>query len=57
MFGKQLKQAASLDEIITAHTHFIDAVRRGTLLDEKSQVSAHTLHSNFDTLQSNVRPV
>lgn len=40
-FAKQLAQAASLDDIITAHNHFIDAVRRGTLLDERSQVSTY----------------
>lgn len=40
-FAKQLAQATSLDDIITAHTHFIDTVRRGTLLDEKSQVNIY----------------
>lgn len=38
-FAKQLLQATSLDDIIAAHNHFVDSVRHGTLLDEKSQVS------------------
>lgn len=38
-FAKQLLQASSLDDIISAHNHFLDSVRHGTLLDEKSQVS------------------
>jgi len=38
-FAKQLLQASSLDDIIVAHSHFVDSVRHGTLLDEKSQVS------------------
>lgn len=37
-FAKQLVQATSLDDIIAAHNHFVDSVRHGTLLDEKSQV-------------------
>lgn len=40
-FTKQLGQATSLDDIIAAHTYFINTVSRGTLLDEKSQVSVH----------------
>lgn len=39
VFTKQLGQASSLDEVIAAHSRFVDAVRRGTLLDEKSQVN------------------
>ncbi|XP_017795465.1 PREDICTED: gamma-tubulin complex component 3 [Habropoda laboriosa] len=46
-FAKQLGQAASLDDIITAHTHFIDAVRRGTLLDENSQELMDHLRSVY----------
>ena len=46
-FAKQLRQATSLDEIITAHTYFIDAVRRGTLLDEKSQELMDHLRSVY----------
>ncbi|XP_076666493.1 gamma-tubulin complex component 3 isoform X4 [Andrena cerasifolii] len=46
-FAKQLEQATSLDEIITAHTYFIDAVRRGTLLDEKSQELMDHLRSVY----------
>lgn len=39
VFTTQLGQASSLDEIIAAHNHFVDSVRRGTLLDENSRVS------------------
>ena len=39
IFAKQLRQASSLDDIISSHNNFIHAVRRGTLLDEQSQVS------------------
>ncbi|XP_053984214.1 gamma-tubulin complex component 3 homolog [Hylaeus volcanicus] len=46
-FAKQLGQAASLDDIITAHTYFIDTVRRGTLLDEKSQELMDHLRSVY----------
>ncbi|XP_076756926.1 gamma-tubulin complex component 3 [Xylocopa sonorina] len=46
-FAKQLGQATSLDDIITAHNHFIDAVRRGTLLDEKSQELMDHLRSVY----------
>lgn len=46
-FAKQLAQATSLDDIITAHTHFIDTVRRGTLLDEKSQELMDHLRSVY----------
>ncbi|XP_076246303.1 gamma-tubulin complex component 3 isoform X4 [Calliopsis andreniformis] len=46
-FTKQLGQAASLDEIITSHNHFINAVRRGTLLDEKSQELMDHLRSVY----------
>ncbi|XP_076634245.1 gamma-tubulin complex component 3 [Colletes latitarsis] len=46
-FTKQLGQAASLDDIITAHTYFIDTVRRGTLLDEKSQELMDHLRSVY----------
>lgn len=38
IFTKQLSQASSLDDIITSHNNFINAVKRGTLLDEQSQV-------------------
>lgn len=38
-FAKGLAQASSLDDIITVHNRFVDSVRHGTLLDEKSQVS------------------
>lgn len=40
-FAKQLLQATSLDDIIVAHNHFVDSVRHGTLLDEKSQVNIY----------------
>ncbi|XP_017888838.1 gamma-tubulin complex component 3 homolog [Ceratina calcarata] len=46
-FAKQLGQAASLDDIITSHNHFIDAVRRGTLLDENSQELMDHLRSVY----------
>ncbi|XP_076172653.1 gamma-tubulin complex component 3 isoform X2 [Ptiloglossa arizonensis] len=46
-FAKELGQAASLDDIITAHTYFIDTVRRGTLLDEKSQELMDHLRSVY----------
>ena len=46
-FAKQLGQAASLDDIITSHSRFIDAVRRGTLLDEKSQELMDHLRSVY----------
>ena len=44
-FTKQLSQATSLDDIITSHTLFINNVRRGTLLDEQSQVIHLILNS------------
>ncbi|XP_014213492.1 gamma-tubulin complex component 3 [Copidosoma floridanum] len=37
IFAKNLKQASSLDDIIAAHTNFIQSVKRGTLLDDQSQ--------------------
>ena len=38
VFAKQLGQASSLDDIIVAHNHFVESVRKGTLLDENSRV-------------------
>ncbi|XP_078049224.1 gamma-tubulin complex component 3 isoform X1 [Augochlora pura] len=46
-FVKQLGQAVSLDDIITAHTYFIDTIRRGTFLDEKSQELMDHLRSVY----------
>ncbi|XP_076657908.1 gamma-tubulin complex component 3 isoform X1 [Halictus rubicundus] len=46
-FAKQLGQAVSLDDIITAHTYFIDTIRRGTFLDEKSQELMDHLRSVY----------
>ncbi|XP_035723078.1 gamma-tubulin complex component 3 homolog [Vespa mandarinia] len=49
-FNKQLGQASSLDEIITAHDQFVDAVRRGILLDEKSQELMDHLRSVYSPI-------
>ncbi|XP_031837668.1 gamma-tubulin complex component 3 isoform X2 [Nomia melanderi] len=46
-FAKQLVQAVSLDDIIAAHAYFIDTIRRGTFLDEKSQELMDHLRSVY----------
>ncbi|XP_012278710.1 gamma-tubulin complex component 3 [Orussus abietinus] len=46
-FAKQLGQAASLDEIIAAHTNFVESVRHGTLLDEESKELMDHLRSVY----------
>ncbi|XP_012268384.2 gamma-tubulin complex component 3 isoform X2 [Athalia rosae] len=50
IFAKQLGQASSLDDIITAHNNFVESVKRGTLLDENSQ-------ELMDHLRSVYRPI
>ncbi|XP_032676591.1 gamma-tubulin complex component 3 [Odontomachus brunneus] len=50
-FAKQLVQATSLDDIIAAHNHFVDSVRHGTLLDEKSQRLMDHLRSVYYPIQ------
>ncbi|KMQ95615.1 gamma-tubulin complex component 3 [Lasius niger] len=49
-FAKQLLQATSLDDIIVAHNHFVDSVRHGTLLDEKSQELMDHLRSVYSPI-------
>lgn len=49
-FAKQLSQATSLDDIIAAHNHFVDSVRYGTLLDEKSQELMDHLRSVYSPI-------
>lgn len=49
-FTKQLGQASSLDDIIAAHDQFVDAVRRGILLDEKSQELMDHLRSVYSPI-------
>ncbi|XP_018355185.1 PREDICTED: gamma-tubulin complex component 3 homolog [Trachymyrmex septentrionalis] len=49
-FAKQLLQASSLDDIIAAHSHFVDSVRHGTLLDEKSQELMDHLRSVYSPI-------
>ncbi|XP_043466471.1 gamma-tubulin complex component 3 [Leptopilina heterotoma] len=50
VFTTQLGQASSLDEIITAHNHFVDSVRRGTLLDENSRELRDHLRSVYSPI-------
>lgn len=47
VFAKNLRAASSLDDIIVAHNHFVDSVRRGTLLDEDSQDLMEHLRSVY----------
>ncbi|XP_020297110.1 gamma-tubulin complex component 3 homolog isoform X2 [Pseudomyrmex gracilis] len=49
-FTKQLLQATSLDDIIAAHNYFVDSVRHGTLLDEKSQQLMDHLRSVYSPI-------
>ncbi|KAK2580582.1 hypothetical protein KPH14_007705 [Odynerus spinipes] len=49
-FTKQLGQASSLDDIIAAHDQFVDTVRRGILLDEKSQELMDHLRSVYSPI-------
>ncbi|XP_029157570.1 gamma-tubulin complex component 3 [Nylanderia fulva] len=49
-FAKQLLQATSLDDIIAAHNNFVDSVRHGTLLDEKSQELMDHLRSVYSPI-------
>ncbi|KAL7301860.1 hypothetical protein TKK_0005465 [Trichogramma kaykai] len=50
IFTKHLGQAASLDDIISAHTNFINSVKRGTLLDEQSQELMHHLRTVYNPI-------
>ncbi|XP_046746973.1 gamma-tubulin complex component 3 isoform X2 [Diprion similis] len=47
VFARQLGQATSLDDIISAHNNFVESVRRGTLLDENSQELMNHLRSVY----------
>ncbi|XP_053594050.1 gamma-tubulin complex component 3 homolog [Microplitis demolitor] len=47
VFAKNLRQAASLDDIIIAHNNFVESVRHGTLLDENSQELMNHLRSVY----------
>ncbi|KAH0553598.1 gamma-tubulin complex component 3 [Cotesia glomerata] len=50
VFAKNLRQAASLDDIIIAHNSFVESVRHGTLLDEDSQELMNHLRSVYNPI-------
>lgn len=44
---KKLESAESLDDVITAHNQFLDAVRIGAFLDESAGVSVYSPWANI----------
>uniref|UniRef100_A0A0C9S147 Tubgcp3_0 protein n=1 Tax=Fopius arisanus TaxID=64838 RepID=A0A0C9S147_9HYME len=52
IFANNLRQATSLDDIIVAHDHFVESVKKGTLLDENSQELRDQLRTVYNPILS-----